>query len=111
MPPLRPPPAPNVSRPRLPATGPGDSLPGYSDVVLFKAVSRKGSAGCGGLPLRGGDAAYLVISLFVAPGPVEPVPVSCLRLPCVLVAVKLVVPLAGGEMWSLPPKHGGRAGS
>src|SRR5215212_7993925 len=74
MPPLRPPPAPNVSRPRLPAPGPGDPLPGYSDVVLFKAVSRKGSAGCGGLPLRGGDAANLVISLFVAPGPVEPLP-------------------------------------
>src|ERR687890_1372880 len=110
MPPLRPPQAPNVSRPRLPAPGPGDSLPGYSDVVLFKAVSRKGSAGCGGLPLRGGDAAYLVISLFVAPGPVEPVPVSCLRLPRVLVAVEAVAPLRGGEVWTFPPLTPGSAG-
>src|SRR5215218_4525484 len=109
MPPLRPPPAPNVSRPRLPAPGPGDPLPGYSDVVLFKAVSRKGSAGCGGLPLRGGDAANLVISLFVAPDPVEPVPVSCLRLPRVLVAVELVAPFGRGQIWNFPTVTAGSA--
>src|SRR5215208_1475050 len=110
MPPLRPPPAPNVSRPRLPAPGPGDPLPGYSDIVLFEAVSRKGSAGCGGLSLRGGDAAYLVISLFVAPGPVETVPVSCPRLPRVLVAVELVAPFRRGQIWTFH-SHRGRGKS
>src|SRR5215203_3914836 len=109
MPPLRAAPALNVSRPCLPAPGAGDPLPGYPDIVLFEAVSRKGSAGCGGLSLRGGDAAYLVISLFVAPGPVETVPVSCPRLPRVLVAVELVAPFRRGQIWTFPTVTAGSA--
>src|ERR687895_427185 len=70
--------------------GGGNPLPGYPDVVLFEAISREGSAGCRGLPQRGRDAPDLVIPLFVAPGPVEPVPVLRLRLPRILVAVELV---------------------